>query len=55
MAIRSNQVESVVAILNNDQLELLMKFVYRGFESPLEGTSGKGFSFCFLVSNCPRL
>jgi actin related protein 2/3 complex subunit 5 len=40
MSIRQNQVEEVVSRFGIDQLDLLMKFVYRGFESPAEGSSG---------------
>ena len=40
MSIRQNQVEPVLARLDGDQLDLLMKYVYRGFESPSDGSSG---------------
>jgi hypothetical protein len=40
MSVKQNQVESIVSQLDTDQLDLLMKFVYRGFESPSDGSSG---------------
>jgi actin related protein 2/3 complex subunit 5 len=33
------QVESVVKQLDNDQRDLLMKYIYRGFETPSDNSS----------------
>ncbi|CAG0892689.1 unnamed protein product, partial [Darwinula stevensoni] len=40
MAVKSNQVEEAVSSLSKDQVDLLMKYIYRGFEIPSEGSSG---------------
>ncbi len=39
MGIKQNQVEAVVKQLDTDQRDLLMKYIYRGFEFPCEGSS----------------
>ena len=41
LSTKQNQVESVVKTLDNDQKDLLMKYIYRGFESPTEGSSAQ--------------
>ena len=33
------QVEGIIAKLDIDQKDMLMKYIYRGFESPSEGSS----------------
>jgi actin related protein 2/3 complex subunit 5 len=38
---KQNQVDSVVKTLDSDQKDLLMKYIYRGFESPSEGSSAQ--------------
>merc|ERR1712226_504169 len=35
----ANQVESVVKQLDQDQRDILMKYIYRGFENPNDGSS----------------
>jgi len=40
-----NQVESIVAKLDNDQKDLLMKYIYKGFETPSEGSSAHLVTF----------
>ncbi|XP_063233969.1 actin-related protein 2/3 complex subunit 5-B [Bacillus rossius redtenbacheri] len=40
LAIKSSQVEEAVGALDREQVDVLMKYVYRGFESPSEGSSG---------------
>lgn len=40
LAIKSSQIEESVAALDRDLVDVLMKYVYRGFESPSEGSSG---------------
>ena len=39
MAVRVAQIEEAVAQLDKDSLDVLMKFIYAGFESPNEGSS----------------
>ncbi len=36
---QSSQVEAAVKQLDNDQRDVLMKYIYRGFETPTEGSS----------------
>ncbi len=36
---QQNQVESLVKQLDSDQRDVLMKYIYRGFEIPSEGSS----------------
>jgi len=38
-AIKSNQMEEAVQNLDTDQVDTLMKYIYRGFETPSEGSS----------------
>lgn len=40
LAIKSAQIEDVVANLSQDDIDILMKYIYRGFEYPSEGSSG---------------
>ncbi|CAG2066980.1 unnamed protein product [Timema podura] len=40
LAIKSSQIEDAVNTLDRDQVDVLMKYVYRGFETPSEGSSG---------------
>lgn len=35
---RSNQIDSFVGGLNQDQLDMLMKYIYRGFQKPIDIT-----------------
>ena len=39
--IKTNQVESIVKELDNDQRDLLMKYIYRGFETPFDNSSAQ--------------
>ena len=39
MAIETSQIDGAVAQLDNERTDILMKFIYRGFESPNEGIS----------------
>ncbi len=39
MSVKQNQVDSVVKKLDNDQKDLLMKYIYRGFETPTDNSS----------------
>merc|ERR1712122_195808 len=34
LSVKQNQVEKIVGQLDNDQKDLLMKYIYRGFETP---------------------
>ncbi|KAL0849157.1 hypothetical protein ABMA28_013503 [Loxostege sticticalis] len=40
LAIKSAQIEEVVGNLSRDDIDILMKYIYRGFEFPSEGSSG---------------
>jgi len=40
LAIKSAQIEESVAALDRDLVDVLMKYLYRGFEYPSEGSSG---------------
>ena len=39
LSFKSADVESAVKSLNQDQLDVLMKYIYKGFENPSEGSS----------------
>ena len=40
MGVKTTQMESAVSQLDKDSLDTLLKFIYAGFESPSEGSSG---------------
>ncbi|XP_008193030.2 actin-related protein 2/3 complex subunit 5-B [Tribolium castaneum] len=40
LAIKPSQIEEAVNSLNPDLVDVLMKYIYRGFEYPSEGSSG---------------
>ncbi|XP_046735958.1 actin-related protein 2/3 complex subunit 5 [Diprion similis] len=40
LSIKSNQIEDAVAKLDKYLVDVLMKYIYRGFEIPSEGSSG---------------
>ena len=40
MSIKTSQIEAAVADLDNENRDILMKIIYRGFEVPSEGSSG---------------
>ncbi|XP_041979070.1 actin-related protein 2/3 complex subunit 5-B [Aricia agestis] len=40
LAIKSAQIEEAVGSLSLDDIDILMKYIYRGFEYPTEGSSG---------------
>ncbi|XP_026328685.1 actin-related protein 2/3 complex subunit 5 [Hyposmocoma kahamanoa] len=40
LAIKSAQIEDVIGNLSRDDIDVLMKYIYRGFENPSEGSSG---------------
>ncbi|CAH1644962.1 unnamed protein product [Spodoptera littoralis] len=40
LAIKSTQIEEAVGNLCQDDIDILMKYIYRGFECPTEGSSG---------------
>ncbi|KAM3964730.1 LOW QUALITY PROTEIN: actin-related protein 2/3 complex, subunit 5 [Aphomia sociella] len=40
LAIKSAQIEEAVGNLSRDDVDILMKYIYRGFECPSEGSSG---------------
>lgn len=37
--VKSSEIESVVNTLNLDEIDVLMRFIYYGFEYPVEGSS----------------
>jgi len=39
MSIKSSQMDEVIKSLTPDQVDVLMKYIYRGFEVPAEGSS----------------
>ncbi|KAG5892249.1 hypothetical protein JTB14_014619 [Gonioctena quinquepunctata] len=41
LAIKPSQIEEIVSSLDVDYLDTLMKYVYKGFEYPSEGSSGQ--------------
>ncbi|KAH1001337.1 hypothetical protein HUJ04_002341 [Dendroctonus ponderosae] len=40
LSIKPSQIEEAVSSLDMDLLDVLMKYVYKGFENPSEGSSG---------------
>ncbi|XP_053605892.1 actin-related protein 2/3 complex subunit 5-B [Plodia interpunctella] len=40
LAIKSGQIEDAVSSLTPNDVDILMKYIYRGFECPSEGSSG---------------
>ncbi|XP_049866137.1 actin-related protein 2/3 complex subunit 5-B [Pectinophora gossypiella] len=40
LAIKSAQIEEAVSCLSREDVDILMKYIYRGFEYPSEGSSG---------------
>jgi actin related protein 2/3 complex subunit 5 len=41
MSFKASQVEEAVNSLDRDLVDVLMKYIYRGFENPSEGSSGQ--------------
>ncbi|KAL1490471.1 hypothetical protein ABEB36_013159 [Hypothenemus hampei] len=39
-SIKTSQIEEALSSLDSDLLDVLMKYVYKGFENPSEGSSG---------------
>lgn len=40
LSIKTSEMERAVETLDRDLLDVLMKYIYRGFEHPTEGSSG---------------
>lgn len=40
LSIKPSQIESALEVLDADSIDTLMKFIYRGFEFPSDGSSG---------------
>ncbi|UYV63453.1 ARPC5, partial [Cordylochernes scorpioides] len=40
LAIKTNEIERAVSSLDTDLLDVLMKYIYKGFEKPVENSSG---------------
>ncbi|KAG0429999.1 hypothetical protein HPB47_023083 [Ixodes persulcatus] len=40
LAVKASEIEKAVGSLDRDSVDVLMKYIYRGFESPSEGSSG---------------
>ncbi|XP_023019807.1 actin-related protein 2/3 complex, subunit 5 [Leptinotarsa decemlineata] len=41
LAVKPSQIDEIIDSLNMDYLDVLMKYVYKGFEYPSEGSSGQ--------------
>lgn len=39
LSIKSSQIDDVIQRLDVEQVDTLMKYIYKGFESPTEGSS----------------
>lgn len=39
LSIKTSDIEKTIAQLDRDQIDMLMKYVYKGFENPSEGRS----------------
>lgn len=39
MSIKSNQIDEVLAQMDRDMIDILMKYIYRGFEIPIKDSS----------------
>lgn len=39
LSIKSSQIDEVIHRLDTDQVDTLMKYIYKGFENPTEGSS----------------
>lgn len=39
LSIKTSEIEKTIAQLDRDQIDMLMKYVYKGFENPSEGRS----------------
>ena len=40
MSIKGSQIDKIVKELDNDQRDVLMRYIYKGFEIPADGSSG---------------
>ncbi|CAN7937090.1 unnamed protein product [Ixodes hexagonus] len=40
LAVKASEIEKAVGSLDRDSVDVLMKYIYRGFENPSEGSSG---------------
>ncbi|KAH7979931.1 hypothetical protein HPB49_012049 [Dermacentor silvarum] len=40
LAVKASEMEQAVGSLDRESVDVLMKYIYRGFESPSEGSSG---------------
>ncbi|XP_051164570.1 actin-related protein 2/3 complex subunit 5 [Leptopilina boulardi] len=40
LSIKSNQIDDCISQLDRDLIDVLMKYIYRGFEIPTDGSSG---------------
>lgn len=40
LGVRASEIDNCLTGLETDQLDILMKYIYRGFETPNEGSSG---------------
>ncbi|GBN82339.1 Actin-related protein 2/3 complex subunit 5 [Araneus ventricosus] len=41
LSIKTSDIEKTVSQLDRDQIDMLMKYIYRGFENPSEGRSAQ--------------
>lgn len=39
LGVKTAEIEKIIEKLSQDQVDLLMKYIYRGFENPIDGSS----------------
>lgn len=53
LAVKASEMEQAVGSLDRDSVDVLMKYIYRGFESPSEGSSGHLLAWHEKVERTP--
>lgn len=54
LTIKSGDIDGIVKSLDQPQLDILMKYIYRGFEYPSEGSSAQLLTWHEKVTNTNR-